>query len=386
MEDVNALAQERTQLFKDLYRGKVPKRIPIGIKIFREFALQYAGMDVVEGQWNPALLEEAFDKLCRDFVSDQNPAGGVNRFISYYKMLGSRTIEMSSNGFLQHPEVHGLEPDEYDEFIASPFDCMVETILPRLYNNLNTDSSQKAAVMSKAMKTYYDEFSNLGAMIMRLNQKYGYATSPPNSMAFSAAPFDFVSDFIRGFTGISVDIKRYPEKVVEACEAVTPIMVKMGTPANPSIDGQTTFPLHMAPFLKEKEFEKFYWPTFKKVIESLVEKGQGVFLFIEHDWTRFLDYLKDLPDNLRLRFEYGDPREIKDKLGDKHILTGLYPISILKTGTREECVDKAKELIDIMAPGGKYYFDFDKPPITLSSINPENLKAVLDYVYNCNYY
>lgn len=38
--------------------------------------------------------------------------------------------------------------------------------------------------------------------------------------------------------------------------------------------------------------------------------------------------------NLSLMFEYGDPKEIKAKLGHKHIITGLYPFSYMKTHTK----------------------------------------------------
>jgi hypothetical protein len=81
-----------------------------------------------------------------------------------------------------------------------------------------------------------------------------------------------------------------------------------------------------------------------------------------------------------MRFEYGDPKLVKEKLGDKHIISGFYPVALLKTGTRQQCIDKAKEIIDILAPGGRYIFDFDKVPITLDSLNVENARAVLDYV------
>jgi hypothetical protein len=85
-------------------------------------------------------------------------------------------------------------------------------------------------------------------------------------------------------------------------------------------------------------------------------------------------------------FEYGDPKLIKEKLGKKHILNGFYPITLLKTGTKQQCIDKAKELIDILAPGGKYFFGFDKAIITADSVNLENLKAVLEYVSENAYY
>ncbi|AOY77987.1 uroporphyrinogen decarboxylase family protein [Clostridium formicaceticum] len=379
MENTVVLSQERTQLFKDLYKGKIPKKVPIGVKFYPEFCMQYANMDLVEVQWNTEKLEEAFDKVCKDFVSDVAPIS-ANRFISFYELLGAKTFVMGSGGFIQHPELHGLEPDEYDEFIKAPYDCIVERVLPRLYTKLDADANTKALTLAKGMKAFYDEFGNFGAIKAKMIQKYGYAVLPPASTTFCEAPYDFIADIIRGFKGISNDIRRHPQKVLEACEAVTPLMIKKGTPPVPSMDGETVIPLHMAPYMREKDFEKFYWPTFKKMVEALAAKGQGIYLFVEHDWMRYLDYLYELPENTRMRFEYGDPKLVKEKLGKKHIVSGFYPLSLLKSGTKEECIDKAKELLDILAPGGKYYFDLDKVAITVDSINVENLKAVLEYI------
>ena len=78
--------------------------------------------------------------------------------------------------------------------------------------------------------------------------------------------------------------------------------------------------------------------------------------------------------------EYGDPQKFKDKLGKKMVLGGFYPITLLKTGTKQQCIDKAKELIDILAPGGNYFFCFDKSALNLEDINTENYVAVLEYV------
>ncbi|MFZ7133946.1 MAG: uroporphyrinogen decarboxylase family protein [Eubacteriales bacterium] len=373
------LTKERTQLFTDLMDGKIPKKVPIGIKLYPEFFIEYGKGDLKELQWNTENLETVIDKLCQDFISDVPPFG-ANRFISYYQILEARTIVMGSDGVMQHPEVEGLLPEEYDAFIKAPYDFMIETVLPRLYPGLDTDANMRAMTFAKAMKAYFDEFANFGKIKGKMIEKYGYAVDPPNSFAFCEAPFDFVADFLRGFKGISKDLRRCPQQVLEAVEAVASIMTKLGTPANPSRYGQTMMPLHMAPYMRTKDFEKFYWPTFKTMLESFAKAGQGMYLFIEHDWMRYLDYLSELPENIRMRFEYGDPQLVKDKLGKKHILSGFYPVSLLKTGTRQECIDKAKELIDILAPGGRYYFDFDKVPITVNSINVDNLRAVLEFV------
>jgi uroporphyrinogen-III decarboxylase len=381
--DVKILQQERNELYDDLFAGRIPKRVPNGATRFSsEFAIQYAGEDLAKAQWDTSNLEEILDKVCRDFKSDNLPLSTI-RFPSYYKELGAKTFVMSSSGFLQHPEVHGLEPTEYDEFIADPYKVIMEKVLPRLYTELDTDPVTKSMVMAKSFKLYHDESANMRKIFGNLSQKYGYAD--PLFTGATEAPFDLVADLIRGFKGVTGDMRRHADKVVQACEAVTPLMLKQAIPANKTKHGSTFIPLHMAPYMNDKSFEKFYWPSFKKLVDDMAAAGQPATLFVEHDWMRFIDYLYELPENTRMMFEYGDPKVIKEKLGDKHILTGFYPLTLLKTGTKEQCVDKAKELVEILAPGGKYYFGFDKSIITLDSVNVENLQAVLDYVAQCKY-
>lgn len=384
MTNAIALNQERNQIFADIFDGKIPKRVPITNTITMEFAIQYAGKELAEPQWDTSMLQEIFDKVCADFYSDTMPVSAF-RFPSFYKILGAKNWEMGSNGFLQHPEVEGLAIEEYDDFIANPYDCIVEKVLPRLYKNLDTDPSNKAITLAKAFAAFNDDMGGAGMMYGKLIEKYGYAHV--NFFAgFCEAPFDFVADQLRGFKGISTDVRRVPDKVEAAAEAVTPWMIKMGSYPNPSKFTKTFIPLHMAPYLRPKDFERFYWPTFKKTVEGLAANGSNSYLFVEHDWMRYIDYLEELPENTIMMFEYGDPKLIKEKLGKKHIISGLYPIGLLKTGTKQQCIDKAKELIDILAPGGKYVFAFDKVPITVDSVNVDNLQAVLEYVRtNANY-
>ncbi|GBF32596.1 uroporphyrinogen-III decarboxylase [Desulfocucumis palustris] len=384
MSDAMALAQERNQIFDDLFAGRIPKRVPVSVNLPIEFCIQYAGQDLADAQWNTEMLEEIFDKACQDFASDMLPVLAF-RFPSFYKLLGAKNFVMSSSGFLQHPEVEGLAREDYDAFIASPFNCIMEKILPKLYTELDKDPVTKAMTLAKAFKAFHDEMGHAGMVYGKLIQKYGY-TDVNLFAGFCEAPFDFVADQLRGFKGISIDVRRMPDKVEAAAEAATPLMIKMGVPPVPSKHASTFIPLHMAPYLREKDFAKLYWPTFKRLVEALAEAGYPSFLFAEQDWMRYLDYLEELPENTRIMFEYGDPKLAKEKIGKKHIISGFYPVSLLKTGTKQQCIDKAKELIDILAPGGKYLFNLDKSPVTLDSVNVENLQAVLEYVStNANY-
>ena len=369
-------ADERYQIFRDLYRGNVPTRVPVNNPLALDAIVEYAGSSVAEIYWDISKAESVFDKACTDFPADSAP-GGTRRYPSFYQLLGSKPFIMGSTGTMQHPDISGMEVEDYDDFIVCPYDCIIEKILPRLYTELDRDINTRALALAKALNAWQAEMAVVGTLGAKIKQKYGF---PSIAGSATTAPFDFVADFFRGFTGISKDVRRFPEKVAEACEAVTPILVKKGKLLVPSEMGSTVIPLHMGPYLRTSDFEKYYFPTLKKQVEMLSDMGINVQLFVESNYDRFLDYLQDLPEKTILRFEEGDPRTIKDKLGKKFILAGLYPLSLLIAGSKTECIDKAKELMDIMAPGGGYIFDFDKGALNMVGNIAENLRAVLEYV------
>ncbi|MFZ7132975.1 MAG: uroporphyrinogen decarboxylase family protein [Eubacteriales bacterium] len=376
MTDAKVLSQERMQIFKDLFDGNVPTRIPISNPLTLDSSAQYVGMNVAEIYWDTQKIEEVFNKICTDFPADTAPYSG-RRYPSFYQVLGAKPFVMSSTGHMQHPNVMGMNPEDYDEFIDSPLDCIIEKILPRLYTELDTTPDRRAMVMAKAIRSYTEEFGMIGATMGKISAKFGFAPLPGGG---TTAPYDFMADFFRSFTGISKDIRRIPDKVIAACEAITPLLIKRGKIPVQSPYGMTMIPLHMGPFMRLKDFEKFYWPTLKKQIEALSAMGINVMLFVEHDFMRFLDHMLDLPANTIMRFEYGDPKLVKEKLGKKHIISGFYPVSLLFNGTKEACIDKTKELLDILAPGGGYWFDTDKSVLDVQGNFAENMQAVIHYI------
>lgn len=270
-----------------------------------------------------------------------------------------------------------MQPEEYPELVASPYDFLIEKILPRLYKAFDGSNILQSLNFAVSMKAKEDDDQAAGAISKKISQKFGYFNPDAKSAVF--APFDFIADILRGFTGTLMDIRRCGEMVQEACEAVLPLMVQLGITSRPTVMSECYIPLHMAPYMKTKDFEKYYWPTFKTMIEQIMASGQGISIFCEQDWTRYLDYLADLPKGLRIRFEYGEPQQIKDKIGHKHIISGLYPSAFFATEKKSVCLDKARELMDILAPGGNYAFDVDKVMATYDG-GGENIVAVLDFV------
>lgn len=369
---------EKNQLFEDLYNGKKPSRVPRFVSGDNAFCLEYAGYNLFKEQYDLEKNLDAIEVATKDFDSDIT-FGYVLRMLHMYKPLGATNFVQGGNGFVQHPDVHGLNDDEYDELIADPMKTIWDKVLPRIYTELAKDKFYASKATARAMFSFITGMQHVGhgcAEIAIRNHKSTYVLAK----SACVVPYDLLADQLRSFTGVSMDIRRMPDKVESACEALLPMVIKSVTGMGESRYNRVFIPLHMGPYMRDKDFDRFYWPTFKKYIEALDENGIAANILLEHDYTRFVDHLQDLPKGQYLAVEYGDPKLFKDKLGSQHILGGFYPLQLLKSGSKEECVDKVKELMDVLAPGGGYIFSFDKSLLRLDDIKVENMHAVLDAV------
>ncbi|MCR3923281.1 MAG: hypothetical protein NUK65_12335 [Firmicutes bacterium] len=385
MTDIKSLQAERDQIFNDFYNYRLPKRLPVSAMFGAPIIAQYSNVELTDAQYNFKLLKEGAEELCERVYSDTCPisiARASTRFASFYQLLGAKTFKMSSSGFMQHPNVEGMLVEDYEYFIQDPYACIIERVIPRLFKNLDPSSSADIAkTIPMAMDSNTADTADALSFIKPLIEKHGYYLgAPAGSGGFTAAPYDFLADQLRSFSGISKDIRRNRTQIIEACEALYPLMFNLGLPANPSLLGSVGTPLHMPTYMREKDFAEVWLPTYKRLCEEYASLGVRVSAFCEHDWMRYLDILTELPAGMVLRFEYGDPQTIKDKLGKKFIIGGLYPLELLKKGTKQQVIDKAKELLDIMMPGGGYMFGFDKGPLVLHDINIENYIALTEFV------
>lgn len=389
MADINDLKLQRQQEVKDIYSGRIPKRIPIHTSITFEAMVPFAikkgflpsDTNLRNVYWKPELWYDVFDAVNGEFYSDIPLGPGAIRLPILYQILEAKCIHMGTTGVMQHPEVHSLETEEYEDFIKDPFYFMSEVLMPRLYSALDTTPARRAMVLAQAVKANADNMAVIGATMAKINEKYGF---PPSPTGRSTAPFDYLADFLRSFTGISADIRRYPDQVLRACDALIPLMLREAHGPDPSAlpaNYRISIPLHMGSFLNAKAFEKFWWPSFKVLMDHLVAPGCGVDLFVEDNWMRHMDFMKTFEGSVKMQFEYGDPKLVKEKLtGTKHVITGFFPISTLQFGNKQQVKDKAKELIDILAPGGGFIFGFDKGLFSLSEPIASNLHTLIDFV------
>jgi uroporphyrinogen-III decarboxylase len=203
----------------------------------------------------------------------------------------------------------------------------------------------------------------------------------PNVLGgYTKAPFDTLGDTLRGTKGIIMDMYRQPEKLLEALDAVTPIMTNMGLGAAQQTGNPFIFmPLHKGAdgFMSDEQFKKFYWPTLRTVIVGLIEGGCIPFIAAEGGYNSRLEVIKDLPKGKTIwMFDQTDMTKAKEIVGDTICLFGNMPASMLQLGTPQQVKDYAKELIDSAGKGGGFimangsFFDYAKP---------ENVKAMVDF-------
>jgi uroporphyrinogen-III decarboxylase len=138
-------------------------------------------------------------------------------------------------------------------------------------------------------------------------------------------------------------------------------------------------PLHKGAdgFLSDEQFEKFYWPTLRKVMLGLIEEGCVPNPAAEGGYNSRLKVVKDLPKGKTLwMIDRSDMVKAKETLGENACLLGNVSSAMLHLGTPQEVRDYVKNLIDTAGKGGGLivsngaFFDHAKP---------ENVKAMVDF-------
>jgi len=375
---------EREENMRNIYDNKIPNRVPIQVSLSNAVVAGHAGLDLKAMYWKPSLLRDAVIELSEKINSDVALFGG-----GIYTPVSSQTLRaahraMSSTGYMQHPNTECMRPDEYDELIADPYAFILEKCIPRLYGSLAAETNPWKNIAALTQESQLRMAVGREEMAIRqeLNERYGYP-GMVRGAGFGRAAMDWVADQLRSFSGICIDVRRSRAKLIEALDAVYPMIYKIGVwkdMPNVNRNATTTFQLHMATYLREKDFAEVWLPSWKRQVEDYASLGMRCGAFLEHDWDRLLDYVYELPTGSVFSFEKTDPKLLKEKLGKKHILSGGFPLQNLTLCTKDEVIGKTKDWLDIMAPGGQYIFGFDKGAITHHDVNLENLIAVCDTV------
>jgi uroporphyrinogen-III decarboxylase len=387
-----ALFEQRAERIAKAFKHEIPDRVPITLML-ETWAGHYAGNTIVDIAYDYEKLKESIFKVAEDFpqIDALPPAFGIRPGNVYAATASKEFRHYGDDGepfdSVQHTEVGGiLLPEEYDEFIADPFKFIIEKQLPRRYGAFAEDGGKRVMAMGM-MATSFATYMNEGIAEVGggLATKYGLPTLFKGSTEMA---LDVLMDYFRGFADIMIDMRRRGDKVVQAAEAMHPLMLRR------AIQGVETgpfpaifIPLHIPTYLRPKDFEKFYFPTFKKMIDDLVGYDLTPLLFMEGDWEPYFDFINELPKKkVAGLIETGDFKKYKDGIGDTICLVGGMTVDMINHGTKQEVIDHTKYLIDTLAPGGGYIFCMDKSLLAPKDANKENLTAAFDTVVSYGVY
>ncbi|WP_195267470.1 uroporphyrinogen decarboxylase family protein [Eubacterium sp. 1001713B170207_170306_E7] len=377
------LYDERVKRMGRAIRHEENDRVPI-FGLVDNWALSYYGTTLSEAKENIEIEYAAYSKALTDFQYDMGAFQGITFPLKFAESLGggiysnnTETIQIATS----KSEI--MSADEYPEFIKDPMAFIVNKILPRKCGIFQDGTVEEK--FSRLMNTI-NEFSNFGQSRQALSERYKADHGLP--VCTAAVPFmpgDLFLDYMRDFKGTMMDVRRNSDALAEACMKLVQydIMATYAVLPQPAEDRYLGVFLHLPPYLKPKDFEKVYWPSFKAYVEHFAGQGYKFMILFEKNWEHLYEYLTELPKNCILGlFEEDDLRKAKKVFGDTICIGGGIKTTDLQYKTKEQCIDIAKSLIDDLAPGGGYVFAADKVMLSANDGKPENLKAVTDFVHD----
>jgi uroporphyrinogen-III decarboxylase len=379
------LFAERTKRFQDAMQSKQPDRIPILLDMSYMLAEMY-GVTRQEQHESPDKELEMLEKAALSFQPDaimghyNNPGPSLAVGDLQTKFPGHG---LDSNGSFQFVEGEYMKAEDYDAFLDDPTDWAVRKLWPRIFTELKglemlpplgyvtaygsyglaNLGVLKAPPLVKAIQALGRAVDAQAAVEARMGRTYsrlaelGFA-SPPFAGSVTAAPFDFMSDTLRGMKGIMMDMYRRPEKLLFAEEKALRVQLEHAISWSRATGINVSFiPLHRGSdgFMSLPQFERFYWPQYKALIEGLVDGGIMPYVFYEGAWDRRLTYLAQLPKGKTVGwFQTSDIFKVKEILGGMMCIAGGMRNSLLQAGTAEEVRQFTIKLCQVIGKGGAF--------------------------------
>jgi len=243
-----------------------------------------------------------------------------------------------------------MQPDEYDQLIENPVKFMAETVLPRACKNLETPRKAMATWVRLGM-----EIARSGGTVAEFGRISGELGYPALPMGWGYAPLDIIGDFLRGVSNVVLDIRRYPDKVKKATEAIKEHLINYSLAYKKMGAKYAMFPLHLNEYLSPKLYKEFYWPTLKEIILRLYQEGIKSIVFFEGRHDPHLETILELPKGWGVAyFEKTDVVKAKKLLQGHTCVMGGIPITLIASGTPEEIDKYIKDLLEQVKPGGGF--------------------------------
>ncbi|UCD10113.1 MAG: hypothetical protein JSU79_05590, partial [Dehalococcoidales bacterium] len=293
----------RAQRQIDVYNVTEPDQVPVNLPI-GNLPLLLEGLNSYTSMYEPEKAIEACKKFNEKYGEELEvfsaPMGMPGKALELldYKLYywPGYGLPQDASGW-QFIEGEYMSADEYDDLVRDPSDFWIRKYLPRVFGALepftmfqpftniteNVHVNQFAVFGTPQMQDSLQKFIEVGkeynkhmavtAELMGQRAANGF----PGAMgSFAKAPFDTLGDSLRGTTSIMKDMYRYPDKLLKALDVVADLQIS-SVLNSPNITRMTmvTYPLHKGAdgWMSQKQFDTFYWPSLKKVMNAFIEEG-----------------------------------------------------------------------------------------------------------------
>jgi hypothetical protein len=403
------LYREREKRYIDAIQLRVPDRVPTSVHL-SYLPARFTGITFRDSYYDFPKWKEAYIKTALYFQPDR---------CEFFPNQSGRVLEALDQKFTvwpghgvgvncSHQFVEGeyMKAEEYEHFLNDQSDFNIRVLLPRMYGRLAPLSAlpplhsmhmflplhlftlPEFADMLKTMSSIANEavewMRQTRDMFAALNEN-GFPGRM--SMVGGLVPFDMISDMLRGMRGSMLDMFRRPDTLLAAIEKISAQNLKsIAAAPKPEVFTTTFMALHRGSdgFMSLKQFEKFYWPYLLKMVNALVDAGYTPEIFFEGDYTKRLEYLRDLPKGKVIaRMDRTDMAKAKEILGGHVCISGNVPASLLQTSDIAGVKKYCKWLIDVVGKDGGLILG---PGSVVDEVKPENLKAMIDFTHEYGRY
>jgi len=246
---------------------------------------------------------------------------------------------------------------------------------------INMFSSPATRKMMQTIWEVSDMLNELDKKRIDLNRKFIEMGFPITTGGTSLVPFDAYSDFYRGTLDTMMDLYEHPDVILRFINRDIEFTLGSINRQAELAPGKWVFiPLHkgMDSFLSDQQYEDYYWKYLQRMINHIIDVGMVPYVYTEGPYNTRIKYLTDVPKGkVVYSFETVDPVYVKHQLGDTACIQGVFPVYLLHYGTKQQVIDEAKRLIDILAPGGGYIFSTGAG---YDQAKPENVEAMFETV------
>lgn len=387
--DLESLYQARLKRYVTAMRNGKPDMVPLR-PFVAEFTAVHAGYTIQEVTHDYRKAFEAARKCAADYDWDAVVGNMVYVWTGLVQAIGLKYYAVPGVGIpgdvpFQYMEpaddAAWMRPEEYDALIEDPTGYLFNVWLPRVSTEVTAPgepgSFRNNMSFLKGGMAMLDYFNAMGQQAGLLRQQSGTVSALAGILK---APFDIIADKLRGYRGLCMDMFRQPDKVIQACDALVPHLTAVAlSGADPEKNVPIGLWMHRAcvPFVSPEQFERFYWPSLRAVIEQLWAHGHQTLFYAEGDWTPHLERIAELPEgSIIFHVDRSDVFEAHRIMGGKFCISGGIPNDLLAFGKPEEVREYCKKVIDGVAREGGYIMDASA--IMQNDTKPVNLRAMTE--------